>query len=191
MILRTAGKWLFNTRFGKKWTEAKVARFRGWLSPHTKILDIGCGSGGIACILQQEGHIITAIDVADMSYFEEVKPIVYEGEVLPFVDKSFDISLLITVLHHTSHPLTVIQEAMRVSRQIIITEDVYDSLAQQYLTYCTDTIVNMGFSTMTYQNKNDKEWRQLFASLSLELKAVHSQRVLFFFRQNTYLLQCP
>ena len=80
------------------------------------------------------------------------------------------------------------KEAVRVSRQVILIEDIYENIFQQYLTYITDTVVNMGFSHMTYQNKNDKEWKVLFRQMNLCLNSVIYYRVLLFFRQATYVL---
>lgn len=189
-ILKNAlGKKIFASGFGKKWTAEKVSRFLPFLSPNEKILDIGCGNGLVSLYLQKKDFDITALDVANLAYSPEIKVIVYKGENIPFAENHFDTALLLTVLHHTDAPEKVLKEAARVAKKIVIIEDIYENHFQQYLTYFIDTLVNFGFSNMTYQNKSDKAWQQLFANMSLQIENVSYKRVLFFFKQATYFLK--
>ncbi len=188
VLIGKAGKWIFQTPFGKKWVEEKTQRVLPFLTPGATILDLGCGSGYITRSLREKGWNVTPADVADMSFSEDIQPLVYDGVHLPFPDNHFHTTLLLTVLHHTQNPELVMKEAVRVSRQVILIEDIYENIFQQYLTYITDTVVNMGFSRMTYQNKNDKEWKTLFRQMNLDLNSVIYNRVLLFFRQATYVL---
>ncbi len=183
------GKKIFESAFGTAWVKEKVRRFIEHVSKEENILDIGCGSCNIAYLLKKEGYNVIPVDVADMSFFPEVKPIVYDGRKLPFADDAFDTSLLLTVLHHTSSPEALLQEAVRVSNKVIIIEDIYFGVFQQYLTYFADTLVNMGFSKMTYQNKTAVEWRTLFQQMALKPVSFRYDRVLFFFMQATYILK--
>lgn len=189
-ILKNAlGKKIFASAFGKKWTAEKVSRFLPFLSPNEKILDIGCGNGLVSLYLQKKGFDITALDVADLAYSPKIKVMVYNGENIPFAENQFDVALLLTVLHHTDSPEKVLKEAARVAKKILIIEDIYENPFQQYLTYIMDTFVNFGFSNMTYQNKSDKAWRQLFAEMSLQVENVSYKRVLFFFKQATFFIK--
>lgn len=189
-ILKNAlGKKIFASAFGKKWTAEKVSRFLPFLPPNEKILDIGCGNGLISLYLQKKGFDVTALDVENLAYSEDIKVVVYDGKNIPFTENQFDTALLITVLHHTDNPEKVLQEAVKVAKKIVIIEDIYENRFQQYLTYFMDTLVNLGFSNMTYQNKSDKAWQQLFEDLSLEIENVSYKRVLFCFKQVTYLLK--
>lgn len=189
-ILKNAlGKKIFASAFGKKWTAEKVSRFMPFLSPNEKILDIGCGNGLVSLYLQKKGFDITALDVADLAYSPKIKVMVYNGENIPFAENQFDVALLLTVLHHTDSPEKVLKEAARVAKKILIIEDIYENPFQQYLTYIMDTFVNFGFSNMTYQNKSDKAWRQLFAEMSLQVENVSYKRVLFFFKQATFFIK--
>ncbi|MBT3224596.1 MAG: class I SAM-dependent methyltransferase, partial [Proteobacteria bacterium] len=78
----------------------RVALKLGHLVPNLgfedQILDVGTGNGGVCRALMKEGFTVQPIDVKDISLFEEVQPIVYDGETLPFGEDSFDVSLLIT-----------------------------------------------------------------------------------------------
>jgi len=98
------------------------------IAPHIgqgSILDIGAGDGRIAATFRRDKYDVQLIDVVD---FDQIRwPCqVYDGRNIPFPDKSFDYSLLITVLHHCATPLDVIREAIRVTRRrIVVNEPVY------------------------------------------------------------------
>lgn len=178
----------YASNWGKKWIDNKLKSVLPHLDKNSKLLDLGCGNGLISQKLQQEGFECTPIDLANLSIVPNMAVVIYDGISIPFEDKYFDTTLLLTVLHHTSDPLLVLTESARVAKKIIIIEDVYSNKIQQYLTYLMDTIVNLGHSKMTYQNKSDLEWKQTFKNLNLELVAESSQSILFFFRQATYVL---
>jgi len=174
---------------GKKWIFNKLKSVLPHLGKNEKNLDIGCGNGMITHTLRQQDFPCTPLDVANLSILSDVDVIVYDGLVMPFQDKEFDTALLLTVLHHTPDPVLVLQETARVAKKIVIIEDVYSNKIQQYMTYAMDTLVNLGHSSMTYQNKSDSEWKATFDELDLELIEVSSKSVLLFFRQATYVLK--
>lgn len=179
----------YSSNLGKKWIQNKLQPVLPHLDEQQKVLDIGSGNGMITYHLRQKNIDTTPVDVANLSILPEVTSIVYDGITMPFEDKKFDTGLLLTVLHHCPDPILVLKEAARVSKQIVIIEDVYSNVIQQYLTYAMDTLVNFGHSTMTYQNKSDKEWKVTFEQLGLKLVEESSKSVLLFFRQATYVLE--
>jgi ubiquinone biosynthesis O-methyltransferase len=99
-----------------------------------KMLEIGCGMGGLSVILAKKGCDITALDF-NLDYLEITKLrasrynlnlnlINSTAENLPFNDKSFDIILCYDVLEHTKDPYKVIKEISRVLKpegQVYIT----------------------------------------------------------------------
>lgn len=180
------GRWIYRSAFGQKWLQQKVARILPYLSKEDKILDLGCGNALLTYQLQTLDYDVSPIDIKNLSYLPHIQPVLYNGNTLPYKDNTYSKILLITVLHHTINPYQMLQEASRVGKELIIIEDVYHNVFQQYLTYVTDTLVNAGFSNMTYQNKTEATWEAYFSSLGLTIKAKKSQKVLFFFRQVTY-----
>lgn len=194
MILNAIRKFDLIGRFyasnlGKKWIANKLQSVLPHLKNNEKTIDIGAGNGMITQTLRQQNYPTTAMDVADLSIIPEVSVVVYDGLNMPFEANAFDTALLLTVLHHTPDPLPVLQETARIAKKIVIIEDVYSNKIQQYMTYAMDTLVNLGHSSMTYQNKSDKEWKATFEQLNLKLVAESSKSVLFFFRQATYVLK--
>jgi ubiquinone/menaquinone biosynthesis C-methylase UbiE len=116
--------------------------------------------------------------------------VIYNGEKLPFDDLAFDTTLLITVLHHTPDPDAVLQEAIRVSaRRIVVMEDIYTNPFQKYLTWFTDSLVNMEFVGHPHTNRSDKQWQATFSKMGLKLVGKETFRTLVFFRQVIYVLE--
>lgn len=179
----------YSSRVGQAWIAQKLRPVLPHLSSDQRCVDIGCGNGLIVQALRQKGILCDAVDVADLSIVPEVTVTIYDGHHLPYNDVAFDTALLLTVLHHTPDPVPVLREVARVAKRIIIIEDVYNNIVQQYLTYGMDTLVNLGHSSMTYQNKSDAEWKATFEELGLRLIEVYQQSVLLFFQQNTYILE--
>ena len=174
--------WLWDAKF-------KIKRIAEYINPQTRIIDIGTGPGSVCLLLNKQGFNLTPVDVIDQSLSEEIEPEIYDGERLPYSNDSFDTALILTVLHHTPNPKEILLEAKRVSKRIIIIEDIYSNPLQKYLTYFVDSIVNMEFWGHPHSNKSDKCWRELFSELGLKLKAAKYDRFILFFRQASYYLE--
>ncbi len=95
--------------------------------PHLKkeipILDIGTGCGMLALKLKKMGFSVTPIDVKNLSIFKEIKPLICDGQKLPFKDHRFETGLLINVLHHAKSPKALLKESLRVCKKLIVHED--------------------------------------------------------------------
>jgi len=174
--------WLKDARF-------KLTRIRKYLAHNDRILEIGAGAGSVCTLLEAEGYKLTPLDVEDRTLTDHIKPVIYDGETIPYSEKSFDTALILTVLHHTKDPARILSEAKRVAGNIIIIEDIYNNTFQQYLTYIFDSLFNFEFTGHPHSNKTDSEWKELFEALGLTLKGVRYDRFLFFFRQVTYYLE--
>ena len=163
------------------------------LAPHLPtdgpILDLGCGHGGVCRALRAQGHTVLPIDVADRSWFDDVRPPIYDGGRLPFPDHSVPTVLLATVLHHTADPDAVLAEAARVAQhRIVVMEDVYTSAWQRALTLFTDSLVNLEFRGHPHTNRDDAGWRATFHGLGLTVVASETRPTLGLFAQAVYVL---
>lgn len=158
-----------------------------------EILDVGSGGGTIARILKSGNFSVTTLDIANKSHYEEEKPIIYSGEKFPFDNKTFDTSLILSVLHHVGDPVNLLKEAKRVSRKrIIIKEDIYRNKIELVLTKVADSIVNFEFFKHPHNNLNDSQWKKIFKQLNLKLVKAKYNRVFFLFLpfyQATYVLK--
>lgn len=187
---------IWHSKIFKRWLQdhylararVKWHRIQHLLSKGDKILDIGTGNGALVHLLQEKGYEVTTVDIDDKTRFNDVSPIVYDGQKLPFDDQAFDVVTIITVLHHTADPEAVLAEAKRVGRQVIVMEDVYTSMLQKWITWLTDSIVNAEFWGHPHTNKTDTGWRQLFHDMNAEMLYEKQEQFLLFFRQVTYQL---
>lgn len=92
------------------------------------VLDIGCGNMLISKVLRDRiGICVRGIDVIDMN-LTNLPHQIFDGKKIPFSGNSFDVSLLIGVLHHVEDQQILLEEAKRVTGgRVIIFEDVYFS----------------------------------------------------------------
>lgn len=170
-----------------------VEKVAPYLLSTDSIIDIGAAFCMIDEELMRRNYNVKSVDIVDMSLTPHVKPIIYDGKRLPFKDNSFDVALLLTVLHHTPNPQLILKEASRVARKIIIMEDVFDSALQKYMTFAMDSIVNLEFINHPHTNKTKKGWLKTFNSLNLHLVTLSEARfwklfnsVLFVVERATY-----
>ncbi len=166
-----------------------LGRVNGYLPGKGKAIDIGAGWCNLTELLQTNGMEVLALDVKDMSIVDGIDPVIYDGVRIPFEDDTFDLALLITVLHHTARPDVIIKEALRVARSIVIIEDVYSSTFGKYWTFVMDSLVNLEFIGHPHSNKCDRQWRALFDELGLSLKDAKYQRSFLVFKHATYYLE--
>ena len=101
-------------------TAEKVAELQSHLGTSEKILDVGAGNCVLCERLLQAQFDVTPLDIADSSVVDSIKPHLYDGTRIPFSDDSFDIALLITVLHHIPDPDAVLRETRRVAKGAIL-----------------------------------------------------------------------
>ncbi|HEX2898531.1 MAG TPA: class I SAM-dependent methyltransferase, partial [Bacteroidia bacterium] len=194
----TLTEWVLRNNFLRRQAQRSIparlrikqARIAKHLQKGDRVLDIGTGNGGLCRALRQDGFDIHPLDVANLSYFPEVEPELYDGKTFPFPDKEFDASLLITMLHHTPEPEKIIREAQRVTKgRLVIMEDIYRNSFQKYLTYFTDSLVNLEFEGHPHTNKNDVQWLALFKNMDLQLVYREEFRTLVFFTQVIYVVE--
>lgn len=126
-----------------------------------RILDIGAGDCILSESLNNKGYDVVSIDVINKSR-TNIKPVLYDGLNIPYPDNSFDVAILRFVLHHCYESERVLHEAMRVSKYIIVSEDLYFSYPQKQLTYLIDSFLNNEWRGHPHNNKTYSEWNILF-----------------------------
>lgn len=153
-----------------------IREIKPYVNQNTKVLDIGAGTGITAKrIFQELGVKITLLDVVDKKKVD-LPLIIYGGQKLPFKDKSFDVSLLIFVLHHTQNSAAVLAEAKRVTKdKIIIYEDIitrnpFDKIDSFLHGFAFNKAWNLQ-NEATF--KSEKEWKEIFKKLNLKIVKVY------------------
>lgn len=157
----SGGAWATITQ---KFMMRKARKMHGLIRKHLqgKILDIGMGAGCNLCYLKQRGHKVTGVDVADLSIYDDLKPVIYDGNRLPFRKDEFEVALLIHVLHHCQSPQAVLAEAKRVAKRVIFIEDTYRNWLERLWVSGHDQIGNWEFKDHPYQTM--EQWRRFIAA---------------------------
>ena len=142
---------------------------QSFIKEGSKILDLGCGSGIAAKYFQDffKAKVI-GVDVRD----NRLVPIpfkIIDGQNLPFENNSFDVVLLNYVLHHCEDPETVLKEAKRVGKRIIIFEDLLEGFLAKLR--CQIHQITFPGSKKIFNFKTRKEWREIFDKLALKIVA--------------------
>ena len=169
---RNLHSWFVQKYFTRKLeelTEDFVRRFESFLTAGSQVLDIGGAWGFYFEPLVRRGHFVTVLDVAKPTY-QRTPVVLYDSDgPFPFPDKSFDISLIVTVLHHADHPERILDEAIRVTRKtIIIVEDLYRHPCGKFWTVLRDQIYNFEYFGHPKQFRTAQGWQDLFKEKKLE-----------------------
>ena len=147
-----------------------------------RILDVGAGEGYLGEILEdEEGAGVTLADVVDMNRSRLPVTIVDEGR-LPFPDGSFEIVLLVYVLHHCRDAERVVSEALRVSGEnghVVVIESVYDAPWNHRLLRWLDLLANRLRSGGVMKGQEEhlkfravEEWERMFREKGARVEAV-------------------
>jgi 2-polyprenyl-6-hydroxyphenyl methylase/3-demethylubiquinone-9 3-methyltransferase len=103
------------------WILDKIKQ-HNYLSPNTRVLDIGCGAGFLSNELALHGLQVTGVDLSVESLnvarkYDATKSVQYlsaDAYQLPFAEESFDVITAMDFLEHVEHPEDVIKEFSRV-----------------------------------------------------------------------------
>lgn len=148
--------------------EKFVELFESRLEKCSRILDIGGRWGFYDAPLSACGHTVTVLDVVRPTY-QKTPVVIYDGGRFPFPDKSFDASLLVTVLHHIRNPEPVLREARRVTRgNLIVIEDLYHHWLGRQWTILRDRIYNFEFFGHPCGFRKAEEWVALIEQSGFE-----------------------
>lgn len=104
------------------------------ISPPVRVLDYGCGTGQVSCVLGRYFSPLYAVDISAFSLRKNIAEngvlgCIANGLFLPFKDRAFDVVCLNGVLHHIVDLSQAIGEISRVAKSYIFVSDlVPDSL---------------------------------------------------------------
>ena len=154
--------------------EKIVLLFENQIPLGSRILDLGGGWGFYAGPLRMRGHEHLVLDVVNPGY-QKAPVVLYDGSRIPFPDQSFDVTILITMLHHVPDPQALFKEVRRVTRhKVVIVEDLYHHGVGRFWTICRDRLLNMEFMTHPHQFRKDDEWRKFFRVAGFEVSSFKS-----------------
>lgn len=159
------------------------------ISKNDKVLDIGAGLGIICSELIERGYNVLPLDVHSISVSDKVVPQIYDGKTMPFKDKEFDASLLLMVLHHIKDYKEVLKEAGRVSKKIIVIEDIYNNRFEKFRTQAIDSLLNLEFFSHARSNHNEAGWESVFKELGFKVVSKSYAKTFMVQRHAVYLIE--
>jgi len=133
------------------------------------VLDVGAGDGSLdRQLLESRPDLrITGIDV--LARPRTLIPVVpFDGQSIPFPDRSFDIVMFVDVLHHASNPDQLIKEACRVGGSVIIKDHLRDGVLSGPTLRLMDFIGNARFGVaLPYSYWSRQQWNDMLLEARL------------------------
>lgn len=167
---------IFDKIFVTRAVSYTVNEIESFIEPDDKILDIGSGTGITAEQISKKLKVeVEMVDVVNKSKVNLPLKI-YDGKKLPYDNRTFDVSLLIYVLHHTEDARLVLNEAKRVTKKyIIVYEDIitrnpFDKISTFFHGLVFEKTWNLRNRASF---KSEKEWAKLFEELGLKIIKVY------------------
>ena len=143
-----------------------------FIPQNSRVLDVGCGDGLLARFIK-DARIDLDIRGIDVLARDQIHiPIdIFNGDVIPYDDRSFDVVIFVDVLHHTEDPMVLLREAARVSRkEIIIKDHTRDGLLAGPTLRFMDWVGNDRYGVaLPYNYWPEKRWLEAFRVLGLEI----------------------
>lgn len=110
----------------KVWYRSRYDTVMNWIREGSKVLDLGCGEGSLgALLIRQKNCTVYGIEIDKRGVEQAIKKGV-KAEVgdldmgLSYPDNSFDYVILNETLYMVYDPERVLQEALRVGREVIV-----------------------------------------------------------------------
>ena len=172
----------------------------GSLMPaRAQVLDVGCGNGLLAQLIMQNhpGVEIKGADVLvrDKTYI----PVEwFDGRNVPYDDASFDVVMLVDVLHHTEQPMALLREARRVARSAVVIKDhLREGLFAGPTLRFMDWVGNAHFGVALPHNYwSRRQWQEAIETLGLiptvwkEELGLYSRPASWVFERSLHFIAC-
>src|SRR5215204_1158263 len=160
-------QWVDGFAWGRAATTAKC--LFSLLQPEDSILDVGAGDGRTSAQLHSRLGGCTVLADLKNHVRSHLPLVLCSGDRLPFADSTFDVVLLLTVLHHTSDPTSIVREAARVAkRAVIVQEDMYLGRPVDLMVFAADVVCSLPYG---YQLPNlpcsPRIWELRFGAASV------------------------
>jgi SAM-dependent methyltransferase len=142
------------------------------LPRHAKVLDVGCGDGLLAGLIQKQRPDVEIRGIDIMVREKTHVPVeVFDGNVIPYPNNSFDVVTFVEVLHHPEDPNILLREAARVTSHYILIKDHTDEgfLSNSTLRFM-DWIGNAPHGVvLPYNYWREARWKKAFNDLGMEI----------------------
>jgi len=151
------------------------------------LLDIGCGDGALGAGLarMRPGLEVRGVEVG-VRPTTAIPVTEFDGHKLPHAEHSIDATMLVDVLHHTTHPGELLREASRVARRWILLKDHHaDGLGARATLRLMDNVSNRRHGVELPHNYLTRaQWTALFSECRLRVVQQDSVPQLYPFPAN-------
>ena len=105
----------------------------------------------------------------------------FDGKKIPYPDNSFELAMLIDVLHHTVEPVSLLREAARVSKgQILIKDHTKEGLLAGLRLRFMDSVGNARYGVnLPFNYWPRQKWEHVWRELGLNIATWNSQLRLY------------
>jgi 2-polyprenyl-3-methyl-5-hydroxy-6-metoxy-1,4-benzoquinol methylase len=171
------------------------------LEGNEKIIDIGCGHGGVCEKLIKDGYEVYGIEINDDAIVslkrKGFKILKYDLNHEIIIKEEFDIVLLLDILEHMFNPLFLFDQAKKLTRNrgyIIVSVPLYFDLIDRFKILFTGSVISM--DNLCYGKEHYKKFRsynydhirffrpyemiELGSSLDLKIDKIEYQRPAYY-----------
>ena len=192
-------EWVHETHGANRRLRVLADHLSSVLPAGASVLDVGCGDGSLASAITDRRSDVTfhGIEVL-LRRNASIPTSRYNGRRIPFPDRSFDVVMMIDVLHHTSDPMVLLREASRVSsRAVILKDHLRDGIFAGPTLRLMDRVGNCRHGVaVPFNFWSHKRWMESFISLGLQVVYWRKQLQLYpwpascFFDRSLHFLAC-
>jgi SAM-dependent methyltransferase len=146
-----------------------------------RILDVGCGDGTLDSLILQTRPDVT-IEGIDVLPWAQAKIRVkqFDGSHIPYEDDSFDMVMFVDVLHHTTDPVVLLNEASRVGKSVLIKDHFQNGLFAHQTLKFMDWVGNAHHGvSLPYNYSSRDRWNAMFKQVGLKPTATKSSLGLY------------
>lgn len=142
------------------------------IPPDASVLDVGCGDGKLAGLIREIRPDIAIQGIDVLIRGKTAVPVTeFDGNRIPFPNKSFDVIMFVDVLHHTEDPFVLLREAARVTKELIVIKDhTSEGLLSNATLRFMDWVGNKPHGVvLPYNYWKEVQWKQAFRDLQAEV----------------------
>jgi SAM-dependent methyltransferase len=133
------------------------------------VLDVGCGDGTIDCLIKERQPDVEIEGIDPLLRPQVHIPVrTFDGEHIPYPDRSFDVVMFVDVLHHTADPRILLREAARVGKALLIKDHFREGPLANETLRLMDWVGNARHGVaLPYNYWPKSEWIAAFDELGL------------------------
>lgn len=168
-----------NLVFGRR-TRVLAHHLAKLIPPGSRVLDVGCGNGLIdRMIMDKTGASIEGIDTL-IRPETHINVGAFDGRIMPYADRSFDIVMFVDVLHHTDDPKVLLAEAARVGHSVLIKDHLREGFLANQTLRVMDWVGNAHHGVvLPYNYLSKDEWNETFQQVGLQTVQIETSLDLY------------